>query len=270
MIKILTKKDQKLIENFAYQKEKENMFIFWHLKNKQCFKVNKFFGYFDNNELIWLAVYFWEFKSLTINSKSNTIINKLVDYAIINEKIIINYVPVFKKYWTIILKRLKYHKIVPQKLMDDVVLILKKKDFIDFSTWLEKIWTKDDIDKIIMIQRMLNNNNLSANITNEERKRTRPQDNFIIKKKWQIVSKSTLSWVSKNYIQIIWVITDPKHRKKWYWLWVTSFLCKKYFSKWIKYALLFTDRWNIAAISMYEKMWFKIDSKCWDYTLAIF
>ena len=252
----LWKSDWPIIERFCYKREKENLFVFWNWKQKNCFEINKFFGLFKRWELVWLAVYFWTFKSFVLNVDDLNDINKLVDYAI-SKDIVIKHVPVFKTYWDLILERLKFHWLLPKNVMDDLILTLDKNDFIDYSTWLEVTPDIKYEDQVIQLQRVLNNKDINLEISDEERKTCNISENVVIIIDWKVVSKATFSWESKNYFQIIWVITDPKYRNKWYWIWVMSALCKYYFNKWIKNSILFTDNDNVAALKIYDKMWFK-------------
>ncbi len=258
MIKILKENDRQLIKEFAYKNEKKNLFIFWHIDTKECFELNRFFGYFYNWELTGLATFFWRHQSFVVNSQHEQIINDLVDF-VVSQNCEIKFVPAFRKYAIPIIERLEYHWIKPYKQSDEIVLILEEVDFNDFSIWNEEIASIDDIDELFLLTRIMDNENLDKKITENERRRRIPEETFIIREYKKIVATANLYWKSKNYVQIWWVITHPEYRWKWLAKRCVSYLCRHYFDQWSRYMLLFTE--NPIALNLYKKIGFKEDDR---------
>jgi len=69
--------------------------------------------------------------------------------------------------------------------------------------------------------------------------------------------KTNIHGISKQYFQIGGVFTDEDYRQKGYAKQVISALCRYYFNKGIKTALLFTDKTNYPAQKLYKNIGFK-------------
>ncbi len=255
MIKKLTSKHKKQVLDFAYKRERENLFIIGSFKNyKNTFKENDFYGYFEKNKLIGLGVNFRRYNNYIINARRKKIIDKLLDHAIKNG-VDIKTIAAFKRYAQPMVDRLeKIYKIKPKKRLSyETVYTLKQKDFNNFSEGGEGVATAKDVDEIVI----MHTGKKPDQITSLDRKRINHKSEFILRKYNKIVSKGNIHGISDNYFQIGGVGTYPKRRRKGYALRVISFLCKYHLNKGIKYGLLFTANDNLAAQKLYKKIGFK-------------
>ncbi len=176
-----------------------------------------------------------------------------MDYAI-KDKIKIECIANFKKYADVAMGRLKtIHKIKPKKISNETVYVLKKVDFNDFSEGDESIATKKDTDEIVWF----NTGKKGKQISDEEREKIIYHQEFILRKDDRIASKANIHGISKKYFQIGGVGTRETHRRKGYAKKVVSSLCKHFFNKGIKYAILFTANDNLPAIKVYKSIGFK-------------
>jgi predicted GNAT family acetyltransferase len=246
--------DKKLVQDFCYQRERENLFVIGSFNRyKNTFEENDFWGYFLENELVGLATYFRLHKNFVINALDLNVIEELVDEGIKNE-ITIEGVVAFRKQTEPVMNRLKnIYNIIPKKISQQTVYTLEKQNFQDFSKGEESLAKKNDIDEIAYLHLGKNRETL----TDEDRKRVSIQTEFILKKQGVIVSKANIHGVSKHYFQIGGVVTRESAQGKGYAKQVVSFLCKHYFSQGIQYGLLFTGDDNIAAQKVYASIGFK-------------
>ncbi len=256
MIKHLTIKEKKKVLTFAHENEHENLFIIGSFQiYKNPFEVNNFWGFFENGKLKGLAVYFRQFGNLVINAPTK-IIDQLVDNAV-QRGIKPKCVAAYKKYADPTVKCLKQHNIIPNKISQETVFKLDQNDFQNFSKGEEEQATKSDIDKIILLNRNIFENNDNQKITGKDREKITPKREFILKKDNKIVAKANIHGVSKNYFQIGGVATLPEHRNKGYSKQTISYLCNFHFQMGIPHALLFTDNNNLAARAVYKKIGFR-------------
>jgi uncharacterized protein len=254
MIRELTFQDKKKVLDFCYKREMENLFVIGSFENyENTFEENKFIGYFIDHNLVGLAVLFKRFSSYIINSDTTKITEELLDYGI-QRNFIVECIPVFKKYGGIMIQRLEsIYNIKPKILHDEVVLILLKEDFRNFSEGDEEIATIKDVDEIAIFSTGKN----PEEITEKDRKRIFPHQEFILRKNGKILSKANIHGVSKNFFQIGGVGTLEKFRKKGYAKKVVSKLCHYFFEKDLKCGLLFTRKENYPALELYKKIGFK-------------
>lgn len=257
-IKKLAQKDKKEVLDFAYKNEKENLFVIGSFKNyKKPFTANDYYGYFQDNKLTGLAVLFKRFGNFVIHAENKKIIEELVDYGR-SKKLKIEVIAAFKKYAEIMMNRLKKtHSIKPKNVSRQTVYVLTKKDFTDFSKGTEEIATQKDIDEIACF----NTGKKANKITDADRKKIFPYQEFILRIDGKIVSKANIHGVSKKYFQIGGIGTLKSHQKKGYAKRAVSSLCKHYFRKGIKYGLLFADNDNIFAKKVYNSIGFKPDDE---------
>lgn len=255
MIRKLTSKDKNRVLDFAYLRERENLFVIGSFKNYQDpFKANDFWGYFKDGMMIGLAVFFRRFGNFVVNAQDKKAIYDLVDYAL-NRKIKIQNIAVFEKYAKVMMVRMKNkHKIIPKKISKETVFVLDKKNFKNFSAGDEEVATKKDVDEIVWF-------NTGKKATDKERGKIFPHQEFILRGDGKIVSKANIHGVSKNFFQIGGVGTREEHRGKGYAKKVVSSLCKYYFDRGIPYGLLFTANTNIPAQKVYKSIGFKAVDK---------
>ncbi len=257
MIKSLTLKDKEEVLSFAYQHEHENLFIIGSFQiYKNPFEVNDFWGFFENEKLTGLAIYFKKFGNLVINAPTEKIINELVDQAV-EKRIEPKCVAAYKKYADPTINRLKRHNIIPKKISEETVFKLDQKDFNNFSKGEEQQASESDMDEIILLGRIVFENNTNPKITKKDREKITPKREFILKKDGIIVAKANIHGVSTNHFQIGGVATLREYRNKGYAKQVVSYLCNFHFQMGIPHALLFTDNNNLAAQSVYKKIGFR-------------
>lgn len=258
MIQKLSQKHAQQILDFCYKNERENLFVIGSFKNyKKPFSINNYYGYFKEDELIGLGVYFSQWENYVINAPQKKIIEALVDYGV-KKRLNIDYIAAFKRYAKVMVERLDtVHKTKPIKITDETVLLLTKDHFKNFSDGTEFMATKNDIDDIVILNRELSSENPKKEITDIERKRTIPEWTTIIPSKDEILSKANLHGYSKNYFQIGGVVTKKSERNKGLAKKVVSKLCEHFFSKGISNGILFTDNDNLAAQKVYKSIGFK-------------
>jgi len=254
VIKKLNKSYKQQVLDFCYRREKENLFIIGSFQNyKDTFKSNKFYGYFKNDQLIGLGVFFTRFGSLVINARNKKVIESITDF-IIAENLNIECVPVFKKYADVIIRRLScVHKKVSKKYIEQAVFLLEKQNFQNFSDGTEAIAAKKDVDEIAVFA----TGKKQSEITEIDKKRVFPNQEFILRRNNRIISKANIHGVSENYFQIGGVGTLEAYRHKGYAKQIVSKLYEYFFKKGIKYGLLFTANDNLAAQKLYKSIGFK-------------
>jgi len=257
MIRKLTKKDQKLILDFAHLREEENMFVTEKFENeKNPFKETDFYGFFEKNKLKGLAAIFKKFDNSNISSQSEKVVRALVDYLIENGHKFMDVV-CFASYAKIIADQLeKKHHLHPKKIEKKKIYRLKKEDFIDFSTGKEETATENDREELFRIERLAFEKDPNPKITKKELARFTPSTEFIIRKNGLIAAKANISGVSKHFFQIGGVATREEFQGQGLAKCVVSALCKHFFAQG-KTALLFTGVDNIPAIKVYTALGFK-------------
>ncbi len=256
MIRPLTIQDKEAVLAFAYKHEHENLFIIGSFQiYKNPFEVNDFWGFFEKGKMKGLAVYFKRFGNLVINAPTKKNIEKLVDQAV-KKGVEPKCIAAYKKYADPTINRLKQHKIIPKKISEETVFKLDQKDFNNFSKGEEQQAAESDMDEIILLGRIVFENNDNPKITKKDREKITPKREFIIKKDGKLVAKANIHGISRNYFQIGGVATLPEYRNKGYAKQVVSYLCNFHFQMGIPHALLFTDNNNKAAQSVYKKIGF--------------
>lgn len=261
MIRRLNENDAELVKAFAYERERESLFVIGSFKNyENTMKDNWFWGYFDGDEMIGMATLFSRWGSLVVNASDKEVIEALTDEAAkCGRKI--EHVPYFKKYTDVIIERLKIHSIAPKSVSQQTILMLEEKDFMDFSTGDEGFLLTEDLEDYIKMHREIDNEDTDAPIENHEKKRVKLDQTFVLKLDGKVISTANPHGVSNNYFQIGGVATREEYRGKGYAKRVVSKLCRHYFDEGVKYGLLFTDNENKAAWKVYESLGFKAGGK---------
>lgn len=264
MIRKLDKSYREQVLHFCLQNERENLFVIGSFNNyKETFESNRFYGYFKGEILTGLAVYFTRFSNLIVHGQTEKVIEELVDFAV-SEDCVVKFVTAFKQYADAIVRRLvNTHGLKPKKVGDETVFTLISKDFQDFSDGTETIGTPHDVDDIVEFS----TGKKADEITEADRLKVFPQQEFILRKEGAIVSKANIHGNSDHYFQIGGVITADTHRRKGYARQVVSALCSHFFKQGLKTALLFTGNENVAAQALYRSIGFKPDGH---YVMAEF
>jgi len=254
MIRKLTMQDKEEVLKFAYQKERENLFVLGSFDiYEDPFKENIFWGFFDEGKMTGLATFFSRFGNLVVNTVEIEVIDALVDEAVksgVKPKV----TACFANYAKRIIERLEKHGIAAKKVGQEVVYTLAGADFVDFSGGDGEIASEKDVDEIA---RFNVDQEWDDEVTDEARQKIFPSREFIVRVDGKIVSKANIHGVSKNYFQIGGVGTLPSERRKGYAAKAVSFLCKTHFAKGVGTAILFTGVDNNAARKLYEKIGFR-------------
>lgn len=257
MIRRLNENDAKLVKDFAYRRERENLFVIGSFENyDNTLKDNFFWGYFDGEEMIGMATLFSRWNSLVVNAQKQNVIEALTDEAVSCE-LDIKHVPYFKQYADVIIERLKFHGLKPKSVSEQTILELVEEDFVDFSRGDEEFLQQDDLDEYILMHREIDGEEIDAPIEDFERTRVRLDQTFVLKTDAEIASTANPHGVSKNYFQIGGVATREQYRGRGYAKQVVSKLCRHYFNEGVKNGLLFTDNNNAAAQKVYVSLGFK-------------
>ncbi|QQR83480.1 hypothetical protein IPJ72_06875 [Candidatus Peregrinibacteria bacterium] len=205
MIKNLSSEHKPLVVDFAYQRERENLFVIGSFKkHDDTLCENDFWGYFEGDHLVGLATFFIRWGSFVVNAQDPLVIEALTDEAIRANRTI-EYVPCFKQYADVIVRRLQtQHGISPKELTEEVVMVLNRDFFVDFSTGDESVATPDDIDAIIRFDRIIENEPVDSPIQEYERKRINPDENFYAQKRWSDCFAGESSWSFQSLLSNWW------------------------------------------------------------------
>ncbi len=257
MIREFTPSDQQTILDFAYQREKENMFVIGSFTAyPEPFTQNVYLGCYDGDELIGIGTHFAKrFGSMAINSQSVDVINEIVD-EFVSRNADIKAVPGIKKYAQPTVERLRTHGIAPKTLSEETFYTLTENCFQDYSVEHVEKANNDDIDDIVRLIRAVDGKDTQAPVTDDERKIVVIGAEWILKLDGTIISKATIHGVSKNYIQIGGVMTHPDHQGKGYAKQTLSAVCKHWFGEG-KEVVLFSRNDNQPANRVYAALGFK-------------
>ncbi len=256
MLRKLTENDKAIILDFAYLRERENLFVIGSFDLKNPFAINHYYGFFRKELLVGVAMFSGEWGSVTVNAEEEEL-RALVD-QVVEDGHEIKFVPCFKRYADPIIAQLKTHGISPKKVDEEKVYTLKSEDFHDFSTGGELQPTLADRAEIVLVDHIVSNEHAPNGPTQREIERTLPERFWIVKEEGKIVAKACIHGYSRNYFQIGGVGTLPEYRGKGLAKQVVSALIKHYFAQGIGTALLFTSNQNTAAQAVYFTLGFKV------------
>lgn len=257
MIRRFESSDQETILNFAYQREKENMFIIGSFTAyPEPFSQNVYLGCYRNGTLIGIGTHFEKrFGSLVIHSQDIDALHELVD-AFVKQGATVEWVPCFKRYGLPIVERLRTHGIEPKKVREETVFLLTRETFQDFSSNETEKAMEEDIEEIIRLDRVVESEDVNAPITERDRKQVIIGNEWILRRNGAIVSKANIHGISKNYVQIGGVMTHPEHQGKGYAKQTVSALSKYWLAQG-KEILLFARNDNVPANKVYASLGFK-------------
>jgi predicted GNAT family acetyltransferase len=264
MIRKFTPADEQTILNFAYTRERENMFVIGSFRAyPDPFKRNVYLGYYEGDKLIGIGTHFGRFGSLVVNAQNSDVLNAMVD-AFVSQDVKVEGVPCFRRYGIPIVERLRTHGIEPKVVRDETVYLLTKETFFDHSTGETVKPTEADVDEIITLGRVVDGEDPAKEITEREREQISISEEWILRKEGKIVSKATIHGVSKHYTQIGGVMTHPDYQGKGYAKQTVSAV-SKYWIDQGKQIILFSRNDNIPAMKVYKAIGFQpID----DYIIA--
>jgi len=256
MIRELTPQDQPAILDFAYQREKENLFVIGSFEFRpNPFEINDYLGYFINNELVGLGTYFGLWSDIQINAPSPDIINALVDELIKRNKPV-EVVVAFKRYALQTIERLRTHGIEPEFINEETVYLLRRETFQNLSTGAATTATPADVDEIIRLEKRVEGLATEMAVSQKERDRLLPEYEWVLRKEGRIVAKANTHGFSKHYAQIGGVMTHPAHRGQGLAKQTVSAVCQHWLDQG-KDIILMVKNNNIPAIQVYQCLGFQ-------------
>lgn len=256
MLRELTPDDQQLILDFAYQREIENMFVIGSFEfSLNPFEFNTYLGYFEHNILLGLGTYFGLWSDIQINAQSPSVINAFVD-EFMQRKLPVKYVVAIRRYALPTIDRLKSHGIEPQTITEQTLQLLTQDRFNDHATGQEINATPHDIEDIIRLGNIVEEDDADKEIPEIERARVFPDNEWLLHKEGQLVSKANLHGVSKNYAQIGGVMTHPAHQGKGYAKQIVSAISRHWLDQGKQITLVVSND-NIPAIKVYHSLGFQ-------------
>lgn len=248
--------DEKKILDYAYQRERENMFIIGSFTAyPEPFTQNVYLGWYDGDELVGVGTHFEKrFGSLVIHSHRKEAIEELVD-AFVSRGANVEWVPSFKQYAIPTIEHLRHHGIEPKQIRQETVYQLTRDAFTAHESSRVEMASESDIEEIILLDRIVENEDTSAPITERERKQVIIGREWILRSEGKIVSKANIHGVSKNYVQIGGVMTHPTYQGKGFAKQTVSALCGHWLTQ-NKDIILFVRNDNIPAIKVYQALGF--------------
>lgn len=265
-IRRLSEADSESILAFAYEREKENIFLIESFRREAPFDMNVYIGVFENRTLIGIGTYYGLFQSLTVHAQKMGIIDQLTD-CIVRLDRPIEAVPDLQEYAGRTIERLKYHGLQPKTIRKETFYILEKGHFHDHPLLDVKSATSADIDDIVLLSRLINEPERKGTVTDVERSRVHaPYDCILRNNNNELLSNATIHGYSDHYALVGGVATHPEHRRKGCAKGVVCFLCRKWLTEGKK-ILLFCSDTNEPAIRTYKALGFKTIGK---YLIALY
>lgn len=256
MIRELTQQDQQTILDFAYQREQENLFVIGSFDFlPEPFKTNVYLGYFEDDQLVGLGTYFGLWSDIQISTQSSEVHNALVDEYMQRDKPV-EYVVGFKQYALQTIERLRKHGIVPKVINEETVYLLTRATFNNLSTGEATKATAADVDEIIRLEYRVEGTAPETEVTQTERNRILPNNEWVLRKAGQIISKANIQGFSKHYAQIGGVLTHPEHQSQGYARQTVSAVCQHWLDQG-KEIILFVKNENAPAIKVYQSLGFQ-------------
>ncbi len=253
MIRKLTPTDKELILDYGYKHERENVFVIGSFAQyEDTFAQNQYWGYFEGEKCKGIAYYATRWKDLVVHAESPAIIPQFAEAAL-QAGVEIGCTASFSRFANPLVDYLKTKRFQVTKHSPETVYLLEKAYFVSSATGQESIATKADIDELVELL----TGKKPDEITNLDRSRVKPNQEFILRREEEIVSKANIHGSTKNYFQVGGVVTKEAYRRKGYARRVVSFLCQHYFDQGKKYGLLFTGNENQAAQRLYESIGFR-------------
>lgn len=257
MIRKFNEEDRHTILDYAYGRERENLFVIGNLNRPTPFENAVYLGYFKGEALSGMATFFKIFGNLVLNFDDEHAAADLVDVAR-KQALPIRDVANFRRYAVPTLSHLKRHGIEPKTISEQSVMELQREHFIDFSKDVARQALPDDVDDIAKLHRLPDEpSNPDTQVTDHERRSIRPEETFVIRHNNMLVSTVNLHGTSKNYFQIGGVVTHPSHRGKGYAKQCVSALCRHCFLHGKTAGILFTANDNAAARHVYAALGFR-------------
>lgn len=256
MIRELTEQDLQAILDFAYQREQENLFVIGSFEFlPDPFETNVYLGYIEDHQLVGLGTYFGLWSDIQISTQSSEVLNALVDELIQRDNPV-EYVVGFKQYALQTIERLRKHGVAPQVINEETVYRLTPKTFHNHSTGEATKATPADVDEIIRLEYRVEGKATETEVTQTERNRILPDNEWVLRKAGQIISKANIQGFSKHYAQIGGVLTHPEHQSQGYARQTVSAICQHWLDQG-KDIILFVKNENAPAIKVYQSLGFQ-------------
>lgn len=218
------------------------------------FVDNLYIGFYDD-ALVGIGTFFGRFGSIVINTQSMTALDAMVDHFV-GTKCGIEHVPAFRRYALPTVERLRTHGIEPHNVRDETVFLLVPESFVDHSLNNAMPATLDDVDDMITVERLAEDEDVNAEITEKERRQVFPEYEFLLRENGVLVSKACIHGYSEHYAQIGGVVTHPTYQGKGYAKQVVSAVCAHWIQKG-KQIILFCKNDNVPAIKVYRALGFQ-------------
>ena len=256
MIRELTQQDQRAILEFAYQREQENLFVigsFEFLPNP--FETNVYLGYFEDHELVGLGTYFGLWSDIQINASSTKVHDALVDEFMQRDKPV-EVVVGFKRHALPTVERLRKHGLAPRTINEETVYFLTRATFNNLSTGAATKATAADVDEIIRLEYRVEGTAPETEVSQTERARILPDNEWVLRTEGQIVSKANIHGLSKHFAQVGGVLTHPEYQCQGYARQTVSAVCQHWMDQG-KEIILMVKNDNAPAIKVYESLGFQ-------------
>lgn len=254
IIRPLTPGDRKRLLSFAYERERENLFLIGSLVSELTFRDNSIFGAFSGRTLIGVGTFFRVHRNLVVHGRDRTVISELID-ALLPELRTLETIADFGKYARTAIDCLRTRGIEPREIRKETVCILTLKSFVNFH---EKATpsTERDRDDIVRFNRAMDGKRTQGRISEKERRIVAPPGgDFIIRVGGRIVAKAGIHGYSDHFVQVGGVATLPAERGKGHAKDAVSAVCN-YWLRQGKEVLLFRADDNGAAKHIYDEIGF--------------
>ena len=214
LIRSLVEADFDAINRFAYERERENIFLIESLRRQNAFTENLYLGAFDEETLIAVATYFGRFNSLIVHGDMPSIINKLVD-RFVEEGKELSAILDLEKYASYTMERLKFHGIAPTRVLEETFYEVTNETFKPVPSSRTSGATKEDIDVLIRSARLLDGKDPDAPILESERRMITPEYVTVLRdEKGSIIAHAGIHAYSEHFAIVGGVMTLPTHRGK--------------------------------------------------------
>jgi predicted GNAT family acetyltransferase len=255
-IRRLTSGDKQLLISYLHEKERENIFAIESLKREAAFDECLFLAAFRDDSIAGLATYFGRHKSLVIHAEEVTLLHGLSDAFAALEKTL-DAIPDWQKYAVHVIERLKHHGINPKKVSEETIYEVSEETFKPHAGSIAIVATQSDVDEIVRMGRILDGDDPSTPISEDERAVIEPANHYVVRdESGRIVSRAGIHGSTAHYAMVGGVVTLPDQRGKGYGKDTVSAVCKHWLTRG-KVMILFCKNDNEPAKKIYTSLGFK-------------
>lgn len=252
MLRELTATDWQEILEYAYRRERENLFIIGNLVRDDAFARCHFLGLEKGGALTGVAAVFLTYGSFVVHAVDPSLVPLFVD-AVMERQWTFESIPAFRRHAKPMVDHLRsrYGR-APRRVSEETVFLLDARDFQPVESAAEPA-SEGDRDACVRLE----HGDPARDITDAERSCIVPAETFVLREGEQIVSKANVHGFSRRYAQIGGVATLPAFRRRGYGRQCVSALCAHCFGKGVEAILLFTTNTNLPAQNLYRSLGFK-------------